>query len=93
MAWAITTYGREFAIATSFQKEGMVIVDLAARAVSGGACRVFTLDTGRLPEETYGIMETVRQRYGIAVERVTPESGRTGEYDRGARGEPLLFQS
>ena len=70
--WAISTYGDKFAIASSFQKEGMVIVDLAWRAAGPAGCRVFTLDTGRLPEETYAIMETVRERYGISVEIVTP---------------------
>jgi phosphoadenosine phosphosulfate reductase len=72
VGWAISTYGSEFAIATSFQKEGMVIVDLAYRAAGPAGCRVFTLDTGRLPEETYQMMETVRERYGITVETVAP---------------------
>src|SRR5664279_751387 len=49
----------------------MVILDLASRISS--AVRVFTLDTGRLPDETYRMMETVRQRYGIPVEVVFPE--------------------
>jgi phosphoadenosine phosphosulfate reductase len=69
VSWAISSYGDEFGIATSFQKEGMVIVDLAFRA---GGCRVFTLDTGRLPDETYQMMDLVRERYGIEVERVQP---------------------
>ncbi len=72
VSWAIATYGSEFAIATSFQKEGMVIVDMAYRATLSAGCRVFTLDTGRLPEETHQMMETVRERYGIAVEIVAP---------------------
>jgi thioredoxin-dependent adenylylsulfate APS reductase len=72
VSWAISAYGDQFAIATSFQKEGMVIVDLACRAAGPAGCRVFTLDTGRLPEETYEIMETVRDRYGISVETVAP---------------------
>ena len=71
LSWAIDTFGESFAIATSFQKEGMVIVDLASRI--SPAVRVFTLDTGRLPDETYQMMETVRQRYGITVETVFPE--------------------
>jgi adenylyl-sulfate kinase len=71
LSWAIDTFGDSFAIATSFQKEGMVIVDLASRISS--AVRVFTLDTGRLPDETYQMMETVRQRYGITVEVVFPD--------------------
>ena len=49
----------------------MVILDLAWRISTG--VRVFTLDTGRLPEETYRMMETVRRRYGMAVEIVFPE--------------------
>jgi len=65
------TFGDSFAIATSFQKEGMVILDLATRI--SASVRVFTLDTGRLPDETYRMMETVRQRYGIPVEIVFPE--------------------
>ena len=71
LSWAIDTFGDSFAIATSFQKEGMVILDLAWRISAG--VRVFTLDTGRLPDETYQMMETVRQRYGTAVEIVFPE--------------------
>ena len=47
----------------------MVIVDLACRAAGSKGCRVFTLDTGRLPEETYRMMGVVRERYGIPVEQ------------------------
>jgi len=71
LSWALDTFGDSFAIATSFQKEGMVIVDLASRISS--AVRVFTLDTGRLPDETYQMMELVRRRYGIQVEVIFPE--------------------
>jgi thioredoxin-dependent adenylylsulfate APS reductase len=70
LAWAIATYGKSFAIATSFQKEGMAIVDMAVRI--SPRVRIFTLDTGRLPEETYRIMETVRTRYGTTIEVVAP---------------------
>jgi adenylyl-sulfate kinase len=73
LTWAVDTFGGSFAIATSFQKEGLVILDLVSRIAPG--VRVFTLDTGRLPDETYRMMETVRQRYGIAVEVLFPERG------------------
>jgi len=72
LAWAISTYGSSLAISTSFQKEGMVVIDLATRIDSN--VRVFTIDTGRLPEETHQMIETVRQRYGIPVEIVFPET-------------------
>lgn len=71
--WALRTYGRRFAISTSFQAEGMVLVDMAARMDS--TVRVFTLDTGRLPEETHQMIDTVRERYGVRVEVVYPDAG------------------
>ena len=70
MAWAVSTHGDRFAISTSFQKEGMVIVDLASRV--GMPFRVFTLDTGRLPQETHEMIDAVRHRYGVSVEVVAP---------------------
>jgi phosphoadenosine phosphosulfate reductase len=77
LTWAIETYGDSFAIATSFQKEGMVIVDLAARLAPG--VRVFTLDTCRLPAETYRMIETVRERYGVVTEIVLPDDAEVRE--------------
>jgi thioredoxin-dependent adenylylsulfate APS reductase len=71
LEWAIREFGDSLAISTSFQSEGMVILDMAARISPG--VHVFTLDTGRLPEETYRMMETVRERYGIRVETVSPD--------------------
>jgi phosphoadenylyl-sulfate reductase (thioredoxin) len=72
LQWAIGEYGSRLAIATSFQTEGMVIVDIAARIRSG--VRVFTLDTGRLPAETHQMIGRVRARYGIEVEIVRPDA-------------------
>ena len=71
VSWAVNTYGTGFGISNSFQKEDMLLVDLASRA--GVAFRIFTLDTGRLHEETYRMMETVRERYGIRVEPAFPD--------------------
>ena len=71
VSWAVETYGNSFAISNSFQKEDMVLVDLAWRA--GGPFRIFTLDTGRLHDETYQMMETVRERYGVRVEPAFPD--------------------
>ncbi len=69
--WAVETYGGSFATATSFQKESMVVLDLVSRITPRP--RVFTLDTGRLPEETYAMMDTVRERYGVTIEMVFPD--------------------
>lgn len=70
LLWALEHFGDSVAISTSFQAEGMVILDMVSRITH--SARVFTLDTGRLPEETYQMIETVRERYGLQVEIVAP---------------------
>jgi len=72
LEWALENYGDRFAIVTSFQKTGMVLLDMAAHA--GRPFRVFSLDTGRLPEETYRMAATVRERYGVTVEMIAPDA-------------------
>jgi len=72
LQWAIAKFGKSLAIGTAFQAEGMVILDLASRVSS--EVRVFTLDTGRQPEQTYAMIETVRKRYGVTVETVAPDA-------------------
>ncbi len=53
---------------TSFGAEDMVLLDLIARHQL--PITVFTLDTGRLPEETYQLMQDVEARYGARYGRV-----------------------
>jgi len=72
IAWALERWGRRVAICTSFQAEGMAILDMAWRIDPG--VRVFTVDTGRLPQETYDIMDEVRSRYGLQVEVHFPDT-------------------
>jgi thioredoxin-dependent adenylylsulfate APS reductase len=54
----------------------MVLIDMAWRL--NPDVRVFTLDTGRLPPETYALFEEVRERYGIAVEFEYPDPAELG---------------
>lgn len=71
--WAWDMFGSKLVVLTSFQDEGMVLVDMAARISPD--VRVVTLDTGRLPEDTYVMIETVRKLYGVRVETVLPDAG------------------
>jgi len=89
LSWALSTFGSSLAISTSFQKEGMVVIDMAARI--DPRVRVFTIDTGRLPEETHQMMETVRQHYGIPVEIVFPEASEV-ESMIGTHGPNLFYR-
>lgn len=60
------------AFASSFGAEDMLLLDLIAAARLPIA--VFTLDTGRLPEETHALVERARQRYGIAIDAYVPDA-------------------
>ncbi|QSQ18826.1 phosphoadenylyl-sulfate reductase [Pyxidicoccus parkwayensis] len=72
--WVERRLGARAAIASSFGVEDMVLIDLARKHAP--SLRVFTLDTGRLPPETYELIEVVRNRYGLAVETFFPERAR-----------------
>lgn len=71
-AWAADEFGADLVIASSFSLEDAVVVDLFARHLSPP--RVFALDTGRLPEETYQAAETLAARYGLTIEWFFPRA-------------------
>ncbi len=64
--------------ASSFGAEDMVLIDLIARDYPDIA--MFTLDTGRLPEETYSLMRNIADRYGVHVPVYFPESAAVESY-------------
>lgn len=70
LRWALETFGDRVALASSFGAEDCVIIDLLSR-LGGG--RVFILDTGRLPQETYEVVDAVRSKYGVRVETFLPD--------------------
>jgi len=58
--------------ACSFGAEDMVLLDAIAR--NAKTIEVFTLDTGRLPEETQTLLEAARDTYPIAIRTYFPEA-------------------
>ena len=59
--WALDALGDRIAIVTALQADGMVVLDMAAQIRPD--IQVVTVDTGRLPQETYAFIDEVRQRY------------------------------
>jgi phosphoadenosine phosphosulfate reductase len=67
-------------LASSFGAEDMVLIDLIARnALPIG---VFTLDTGRLPEQTLALVDRVRDRYVLPVDVYSPDAARVEPFVR-----------
>ncbi len=59
--WSLETFGDRIAIVTALQEDGMAVLDMAARIKPD--VRVITVDTGRLPQETYDFIDEVRAHY------------------------------
>src|SRR5437762_13387321 len=89
LRWTYETYP-EVVMVASFQAESSVIIDMASRLRDG--VRVLTLDTGRLPQATYDMIDRTRDRYGIAIEVVPPDPDETREMV-GEHGINLLYKS
>lgn len=76
----IDYYQDRVVMATSFQLGGLVLLDMVHKL--NRKVRVFSLDTGRLPEETYACAEKVRKRYGINIEWVFPHHAAVEKLER-----------
>ena len=71
LKWALGAFGAKIALASSFQCEESALIDMMHK-IAGKNFRVFTLDTGRLNEETYEVMDRVRSKYKIKIESYFP---------------------
>ena len=65
---------------TSLGLEDQVVTDLIARHAAGIA--IFTLDTGRLPPETYEVLSRTEARYKRRIEVFFPEREAVEQYVR-----------
>ncbi len=80
---------RPAVLANAFGPESMVMTDLIAKHELD--IGIFSIDTGRLPEETHAVAHSVHQRYGPVIHMVSPdadevaawtaEHGQNGFYD------------
>ena len=71
LRWSMDQYGLEAGLASSFGMEDMVLIDMIAKLNS--PLTIFTLDTGRLHEETYELMDRVRSKYGLEIKTYFPD--------------------
>jgi len=78
------------ALASSFSAEDMVLTELIHRHHL--AIGVFTLDTGRLHEETQRLMQAVRERYRVAIAVFAPERADLEAY-LSAHGPNAIYDS
>jgi len=78
------------ALASSFSVEDMLLTDIITKHVP--EINIFTLDTGRLPAETYDLMQKTHERYGAVVEVYAPDCSVLAEYVQ-AQGPNAFYNS
>lgn len=66
------TYKDKIALSSSFGAEDQVLTHMIL-ALDKNA-RIFTLDTGRLPYETYNVMDSTNLKYGIKIDVYFPNA-------------------
>lgn len=74
VAWALRRFPRgRVALVTGLQAPGVAVLDMALEI--DPAVRVVTVDTGRLPDDTYAYIDALRDHYGCRIEVLLPEPG------------------
>ncbi len=90
--WGLDRFAPRIALSASFgSPEGLVILDLMHR-IDPGRTRVFSIDTGRLPQPTYDLIDRVRDRYDLQVEIYFPDPERVQGMVR-EKGLNLFYES
>jgi len=88
LEWGIRTFDN-IAISTSFQADSVALIDMAYEIEP--AIKVFSVDTGRLPQETLELADRLRERYqGLNLEVLEPEAREVAAMV-GKHGEDLFY--
>ena len=64
-------YPNQLALASSFGAEDQVLTDLLVKI--SPTVKIFTLDTGRLPNETYDCMQKTIEHYNLKIQILFPD--------------------
>ena len=91
LEWAIEEFGERLVISTAFQEGDVALIDMAYRI--DPKVKIFSIDTGRLPTESFELIETLRERYpGIALSIISPDAAQLNRLvDR--HGPNLFYRS
>ncbi len=64
-------FGQRIALASSMSCEDQVLTDMISRL--GCDIGVFTIDTGRLPQSTYDLIDATRNKYDLKIQVLFPD--------------------
>ena len=90
LKWAIDNLYPKLGMASSFGAEDVAVIDMVMKI--NPKTRIFTLDTGRLNQETYDVMDEIRDKYNINIEVMFPDQNEVEQMVR-VNGMNLFYQS
>lgn len=90
LKWSLDNLHPKIALASSFGAEDVVVIDMLMKI--NPTARIFTLDTGRLNQETYDVMDEIRKKYNVNIEVMFPDQNETEQMVR-VNGMNLFYDS
>ncbi|MHB8601242.1 MAG: phosphoadenylyl-sulfate reductase [Nitrosotalea sp.] len=90
LQWSFDNLHPRIAMASSFGAEDVVVIDMMMKI--NPKARIFTLDTGRLNQETYDVMDEIRKRYNVNIEVMFPDQNEVEQMVR-TNGLNLFYHS
>ena len=90
LAYFAEKYKGEIAFSTSLGAEDQVLTDMIYKIHP--LVRIFTLDTGRLFQETYNLLNITEKKYGIKIQLYFPSAARVEEMVKD-KGINLFYES
>jgi phosphoadenosine phosphosulfate reductase len=91
LRWALDTYAPKVALASSFGAEDVTLIDMMTK-IDIKKTKVFTLDTGRLNQETYNVIDEIRKKYNIQIQAYFPAQTAVEEMVQ-TKGMNLMYDS
>ena len=90
LTWALDNLHPRIAMASSFGAEDVAVIDMIMKI--NPKARIFTLDTGRLNQETYDVMDEIHKKYNLNIEVMFPDYNEVQQMVR-VNGMNLFYHS
>src|SRR6266852_1143110 len=91
LEWALERFSPRIALSTAFQIDGVALLDMAYEI--DPEISVFSVDTGRLPTETFELIEQLRDRYPkLQLDLLSPKAEPVNKMV-GKHGPNLFYKS
>ncbi len=90
LKWSLDNLHPKIAMASSFGAEDVIVIDMLMKI--NPKSRIFTLDTGRLNQETYDVMDAIRKKYNVNLEVMFPDQNEVEQMVR-VNGLNLFYDS